>query len=315
MLCPKISSHSYCINKTSLKKPGFGNIGSYHNTISSKNLIIDNICRNLQDTDSFIDNLCRENQVVLFGELHNNTRAKGFITSKLKRFKQNGINDVGVEIDRKFQPDVDAFMSGKITGEDLDKRLYNIINPTILPKKVHFLETGCTLNFLKECKRLGMKVHCIDSKVEEHLNGAFNGQFVFIMEKDPAEKANSAYNRDEGIFNNLKEMFFDKNPGKKIVIYMGNAHIKKSPIGNDRNFSLAQHISEFLNGKTASVSLVKPNEVNKLFYYDSSKVPANRAFPTKQDGIKDFIYDCEYGQDFPQGYDYYGKHFDGMIVV
>ena len=57
----------------------------------------------------------------MFGESHDHHAAKEFATSLLLDLRSRGYSIAAVELESSFQKNVDAFLAGKITGEQLEK--------------------------------------------------------------------------------------------------------------------------------------------------------------------------------------------------
>ncbi|MBM3200187.1 hypothetical protein FJZ53_04570 [Candidatus Woesearchaeota archaeon] len=208
-----------------------------------------------KDLEKIVLSESPKNQVVMFGESHNEYRRDNdFVIGLLPGLKKQGFEYFAVELTGKQSGSNMAQLSkifkdyllGLTTKEDIteEKYLFSL-------EELEVYTTGW-LDLLAKAKETGMKIVFYDADHYEY--SSFN-------------------HRDEIAFKNLREIIFDKDPGAKVVIYCGRRHINEKEaydkdvakweeesgldkLDKDKKFkSVAYHLNLYTQGKLLTVSL------------------------------------------------------------
>lgn len=236
-----------------------------------------------------------ENKVVMFGEQHNEYRDDNDFAAKLlPELRKQGFEYFALEIDKnpikkelsdKIKKMFEEYESGKFTIKEIKKRydsftekeitdlsdefrriLSDYANGKITKKDIHPLwidnekqEAAGWFDLIDATKKIGMEILC--------------------YAPDP-NKCTSWNEREEKLFNNLRELIFDKYPDAKVVVYGGLLHLSEKQTTLDdyskmypeilkgeeqlglkknkdgRYKCLGAYINEYTEDKTLTVSLV-----------------------------------------------------------
>lgn len=214
-------------------------------------LDFDHIEQNQQNWREYLSKKIRENNVVCLGEAHTaEAIEKTTVAEFLEQARENGITDIGLEIEERLQEYFDRYLEiGKFQETDNPKdyekaieyqRLryewYKTRRIEALHEMMTFEETVAD-NFvfsgslyghyplLKKARELGLRIHCIDAnqrythkEIEEAINA---GIFIEWEQQKVAE-------RDRRMFENIKTVVIS---GKgKILVLLGSAHFAKGEL-------------------------------------------------------------------------------------
>lgn len=279
---------------------------SIQRVVDSADALLMHISSNAVPARKFVREVASKSQILMLGERHDNLSAKKFATSMLKPLKKQGYFDIALELNTNFQKHIDNFMAGKISEEELLK-LTIVKTPFGIDAKP--LEEGCSINLIKECKKLGLNVHCIDSRGDENF---FSKMLELQSNLDIKGMMSYTYSQDENIFNNLNNRIFQKRPDAKVLIYIGQAHIDKMPTKENPQTRLRQFIDK--SGKTVnSLYICTPENINN--FVDTKNVKPYIGFSTTDKSISNLPYSVQSSYTEIKPSEYYGKHLDGMVVV
>ncbi|MBU2638207.1 MAG: hypothetical protein KJ955_04490 [Nanoarchaeota archaeon] len=164
------------------------------------------------------------NQTLIMGDTHdiNCKSDEIFVAGLLPHFKQHGVENIGLEIPRTHQPEMDDYLATGVLPAD----------PNHFINWVYNKEKGA---IMKSARESNMKLWCIDSGgIDEELNPF------------------AEYTRDIDMFEFVKENFISK--GKKIAIFVGWWHIAETPYSDGR--LLIEPLGALLEEETGSFSII-----------------------------------------------------------
>ncbi len=187
-------------------------------------------------------------QVVMFGERHEISRLDNdFVAELLPELKKMGFEYLALEHQRGPITEVGfdkAFLdyaTGKIRREEISRW-------SLRHEKIY---SPGWFDLVDAARNAGLKIVCYDANPSQY---------------------NSFNEREEIAFANLEEMIFRKNPGAKVIVYCGIAHINKNPTRDqiyknyetENNFlpkdeeykCLAFHLNAYTRGKVLTVRLL-----------------------------------------------------------
>lgn len=267
----------------------------------------EHIAKNSKPADEFVKEVAAKSDVLMLGEKHNHIGAKNFAISMLGTLKEMGYTDVAVEVSSRLQKYVDSFLAGKLSEDDLIEKTFllyvnnHYCNPVI---------EGCSVEMLKECRKLGLNVHCIDSRDEHFFNKILSSDKLY----DSLKFGLDGYflSKERRIFHNLNKGVFKNNPDAKVLVYIGEAHILKSPTKEIPKKRLRQFIDK-TGKKVNSLRIVEPEKGND--FIDTSKIKSNIGFSTTDKLISDLAYHSGDNPYTMKPQEHYGKHLDGIVII
>ncbi|MFA5987260.1 MAG: hypothetical protein WC797_01235 [Candidatus Paceibacterota bacterium] len=213
-----------------------------------KFLNIENLKQNQQNWQNYLSKKIKINDVVCLGEAHTaETIEKTAVMGFLEQAQENGLTDVGLEIEERLQEYFDRYLeTGKFQETDNPDDYEKVAEYQTLRNKwhkTHEVETLKTMsafektvedNFvlsghlheyyylLKRARELGLRVHCIDSNqkhTQEEIDKAFDSGTYTEWKQQKEEE------RDQRMFANIRNIVAS---GKgKILVLLGAAHIAK----------------------------------------------------------------------------------------
>lgn len=228
------------------------------------------ILENCEKPVDIVRNLCKK-QFIIFVEQHDHDEAKKFGTSMLKVLKEENINHVGIEINHHEQKFIDAFLDGLITEDGLKE-------------SVPYINNACSVDFLKECKRLKMKVVCLDLDASGRMSG-----------------------RDEFMIDRIKSEVLSKNPSEKMFIYIGKMHSSKGSYGSRCKQFLGGLLDNLAKDNVASINIAKANSYRNI----PKNLSSNTGFYTNNDFLGKFILE----KDSVQANSEYFNYYDAVIQL
>lgn len=279
--------------------------------LSDTRKLMNYISTHSQPLKEYIQNVARSHQVVMIGDCTHWPRAgaKKIATDTLRIFKDCGYNHVAVEMDTSYQNVIDNYLAGKISFEDLHRQKH--VNPYSLAP-----DQSCSGHFLEECKKLGFKVLCIDRNTKNYANklNRLNNIAPQLSASEANREMDFIYSRDCYMLDNLKDSSWGTSMSGKLLIFIGNAHILKCPVGNSKNKSLRTLLDGVVGAK--NISSINTNYITASSNSKASHFTNSTAFPTLSedlDGIVGFSFwdnPLQMAQNI-----FYNQHFDGMIVI
>jgi len=284
-----------------LNDPSFNLTKPLEKTLDGLGKMSSYISQNTQNPHDYLMDLAKKSQIIMLGEEHSSQVSKAFTAGLVGDFKKQGYNFAAVELDFKYQNDINEFLSGKITSNEL-------INRDKLNYQGGVIRNSCGLEFLKECKKHDVKVVCMDDTEQ------FVKDLPHLLE-EPEKINNKIYGRDGKILKNLETNIFNRDKDSKVLIYVGEMHTLKDKVGNDTNLSLRMLLDNKLGGdKVSSVSLLSKDLVNT--FANIPNVSTNVAVSTHSRELDDMVR-AEPVERFlnESGYVYYNRHIDGMVIL
>lgn len=201
--------------------------------------------KTLKDNKNILNKILEEakkNQTLAFGESHSTHEDNIFVISLLPELKELGYNDIGLEIDSFYQNLIDDYVSDNIKESDLLNSIPKI---------------DVMLDVLNHAKKYGWIIHCID----ETPPGASNtGRVTCQWGTD----------RNYKMFRNLEKRIFEIDPGRKVVVFVGDWHAAKRSNKYYVTGSLETPLAAFLDrhskGRNYSILLRMIGPVNPDLY-------------------------------------------------
>ena len=212
---------------------------------------LEHIEESSKDWKDYLSEKIRDNNVVLLGEAHTaETVEKKAVTEFLEQAKENGVTDIGLEIEEHLQEYVDRYLeTGKFQEAD-DQVDYEKVgeyqklrNEWHVSRSVKSLEAMSAFektvkdNFvfsshfyehypiLKRVRELGLRVQCIDRNqkyAQEEIDKATDdGTFVEWKQQKEAE-------RDMRMFEKIKATVAGGD--RKMIVLIGSAHLAEGEL-------------------------------------------------------------------------------------
>ncbi len=200
----------------------------------------------------YLSGKIQTNDVVCLGEAHTpETIEKNAVMEFLAQAKENGITDIGLEIEEGLQEYFDNyFETGKFqetdNTEDYEKvfeyqrlrhewyrthkiesiKAMSAFEETVKDNFVFLASIYEHYPLLKKARELGLRVRCVDANQkysQEEINRALDAGTFTEWKKQKEEE------RDQRMFENIKNVADGKN---KILVLLGSAHIAKGELGH-----------------------------------------------------------------------------------
>lgn len=227
----------------------------YTNCNIHSHLVRDYVLTHSSNPHHLVLDLAQENQIVMIGEDHANDAARIFMEEMMPLLKKSDFQYLGLEIDSKYQGDMDDFLATGNTETPLFEE-NEFINPAYL-------------QLLQSARDNELKVLCLDT----HTN---------------RPSSPDKLRRDEFMFRMLIYGILGENPDAKVTVYIGTGHIKENTIA--ASSSLGELLDEYTGGRNASIAIVRPGKHGISWVCDIPDIPTGIGFLTDDSPISELIY-------------------------